>query len=280
MNALRQRMLEDMQIRNFAVGTQYAYVHAVAAFSRHFGRSPDQLGPEEIRTYQAYLVREKKTSYGPLNTAVSALRFFYRTTLGKEWRIDLIPYAHREKKLPVVLSPTEVMEFFRAIASLKHRAILMTAYAAGLRVSEVAHLLVTDIDSQRMLIRIRQSKGHKDRYVMLSPRLLELLRAYWKAARPRTWLFPGRGGNDPVSRRGIAWACQQARLASGLSKTVTVRSLRHSFATHLLEAGTNLPTIQLLLGHASLRTTAIYIHVASSTVAATASPLDSLPNLQ
>ena len=279
MNALRQRMIEDMQIRNFAAGTQYAYVHAVAAFSRHFGRSPDQLGPEEIRTYQAHLVREKKTSYGVLNTAVCALRFFYRTTLGKDWRIDLIPFARREKKLPVVLSPTEVMEFFRAIASLKHRAILMTAYAAGLRVSEVAHLQIADIDSQRMLIRIRQSKGHKDRYVMLSPRLLDLLRIYAKAARPKTWLFPGRGGNQPVSRRGIAWACQQARLASGLSKAVTVRSLRHSFATHLLEAGTNLPTIQLLLGHASLRTTALYIHVASSTVAATASPLDSLPKL-
>jgi integrase/recombinase XerD len=279
MNALRQRMIEDMQIRNFTPGTQYAYVHAVAAFSRHFGRSPDLLGPEEIRTYQAHMVREKKTGYGVLNTAVSALRFFYRTTLGKDWRIDQIPFPRREKKLPVVLSPTEVIEFFRAIGSLKHRAILMTAYAAGLRVSEVAHLQVADIDSQRMLIRICQSKGHKDRYVMLSPRLLDLLRVYAKAARPKTWLFPGRSGDRPVSRRGIAWACQQARRASGLRKTVTVRSLRHSFATHLLEAGANLPTIQLLLGHTSLRTTAIYIHVASSTVAATASPLDSLPNL-
>ena len=279
MNALRQRMLEDMQIRNLALGTQEAYVRAVAGFAQHFGRSPEQLGPEEIRSYQIFLIREKQVGYGVLNTTVSALRFLYQTTLHREWRVEMIPTARHERRLPVVLSVAEVIDFFRAVASLKHRAILMTAYAAGLRVSEVAHLQIGDIDSQRMLIRIRQSKGHKDRYVMLSPRLLEILRAYWKAARPKTWLFPGRDAEGPISRRGIAWACKQARLACGLNKVITVRCLRHSFATHLLENGANLPTIQLLMGHASLRTTSLYIHVASSTVASTASPLDSLPQL-
>ncbi len=154
----------------------------------------------------------------------------------------------------------------------------MTAYAAGLRLSEVAHLQVQDIDSKRMVIRIRQSKGHKDRYVMLSPRSLELLRRYWEAARPTTWLFSGRSGDGPISSRGVAWACQQARDKAGLSKNVTVRSLRHTFATHLLEAGRDVRTIQLLMGHASLRTTALYMHVASTTIRSTPSPLDNLPS--
>ena len=204
MNPLRQRMFDDMQIRNFAPGTQQAYIRAMANFAKHFGRSPDQLGPDEIRAYQVHLVQERQVGWGVFNTTVSALRFFYRTTLEKDWRIDLIPFPHREKKLPVVLSADEVQRFFAAIPSLRHRAMLVTAYAGGLRVSEVAHLQVTDIDSQRMVIRIRQGKGHKDRYVMLSPRLLELLRIYWKAAHPKTWLFPGRDGEGPISRRGIA----------------------------------------------------------------------------
>lgn len=277
MKPLRQRMLDDMQIRNFAPGTQQAYINAMAKFAKHFNHSPDQLGPEEIRAYQIHLAQEKQVGWSVFNTTVSALRFFYRTTLEKDWRIDLIPFPRREKKLPVVLSPDEVQRFLAAIPSLRHRAMLVTAYAAGLRVSEVAHLQVEDIDSKRMVIRICQGKGHKDRYVMLSPRLLVLLRAYWKAAHPKTWLFPGHDGEGPVSRRGIAWACQQAGLAAGLNKSVTVRSLRHSFATHLLENGTDVRTIQLLMGHASLRTTALYMHVASSTINSTPSPLDSLP---
>ena len=277
MHPLRQRMLDDMQIRNFAPGTQQAYIRAMANFAQPFGRSPDQLGREEIRAYQIYLAQEKQVGWGAFNTTVSALRFFYRTTLEKDWRIDLIPFPHRERKLPVVLSPDEVQRFFAAIPSLRHRAMLVTAYAGGLRVSEVAHLQVTDIDSRRMVIRICQGKGHKDRYVMLSPRLLKLLRIYWKAAHPKTWLFPGRDVEGPISRRGIAWACQQAPLSAGLNKDVTVRSLRHSFATHLLEGGTDVRTIQLLMGHASLRTTALYMHVASTTINSTRSPLDSLP---
>ena len=276
MNPLRQRMLDDMQIRNFAPGTQQAYIGAVAKYALHFGRSPDQLGPEEIRAYQIHLIEEKQVGWGTFNTTVSALRFLYRTTMGKDWRFDLIPFPHREKKLPVVLSMEEVERFFAAIPCLRQRAMLVTAYAAGLRVSEVAHLKVADIDSQRMMLRVQQGKGHKDRYVMLSPRLLDLLRTYWKAARPKTWLFPGHDGEGPISRRGITWMCQQARLRAGLSKKATVRALRHSFATHLLENGTDIRTIQLLMGHASLRTTALYLHVASNTINNTRSPLESL----
>ena|SRR5579883_655139 len=277
MHPLRQRMLEDMQIRHFATGTQQAYLQAVSKFARYFGRCPDQLGPAEIRAYQVHLVQEQHVGWGVLNTTVSALRFLYRTTLACDWRVDLIPYPRRERHLPVVLSLDEVRRFFAAIPSLRHRALLVTAYAAGLRVSEVARLQVADIDSQQMLIRIRQSKGHKDRYVMLSPRLLVLLRQYWRAAHPKTWLFPGRSGTEPISRRGIAWVCQQARDTAGLRKTVTVRSLRHSFATHLLDAGQDVRTIQLLMGHASLRTTALYLHVAPGQINTAASPLDSLP---
>jgi len=271
-------MLEDMRIRNYAPSTQRSYIKAVAKFAQHFRRSPDQLGLEEIRAYQIYLRDEQRVGWGGFNTATSALRFLYRTTLGMDWRMELIPFPRREKKLPVVLSIEEVQRFLSAIESPKHRAMLVTAYAAGLRLSEVAHLQVQDIDSKRMVIRIRQSKGHKDRYVMLSPRLLELLRRYWEAARPTTWLFSGRSGDGPISSRGVAWACQQARDKAGLSKNVTVRSLRHTFATHLLEAGRDVRTIQLLMGHASLRTTALYMHVASTTIRSTPSPLDNLPS--
>jgi site-specific recombinase XerD len=268
-----------MQVRNFATSTQDAYLRAVAKYAGYYGRSPDQLGPEEIRSYQVHLIEKEQVGWGVFNTSTCALRFLYgTTTLSRDWHVEFIPFPHREKKLPVVLSLDEVQRFFAAIPSLRHRAMLVTAYAAGLRVSEVAHLKVEDIDSQRMVIRIQQSKGHKDRYVMLSPRLLDLLRVYWKAAHPKTWLFPGRDGEGPITRRGISWMCQQARKAAGLGKTVTVRSLRHSFATHLLESGTDVRTIQILMGHASLRTTAIYMHVASSTINSTRSPLDSLSN--
>jgi site-specific recombinase XerD len=223
-------MLEDMQIRNFSPSTQKAYISAMARFAKHFGRPPDQLGPEEIRAYQIHLREEKHLGWGAFNTVVSAQRFFYRTTLGKDWRMEFIPYPRAEHRLPVVLSIEEVERFLGALPSLRQRAMLITAYAAGLRISEVARLQVEDIDSKRMVIRIRQSKGHKDRYVMLSPRLLKLLRIYWKAAHPQEWLFAGRHGEGPISTRGIAWICEQARLASGLSKHVTMHTLRHASA--------------------------------------------------
>jgi integrase/recombinase XerD len=277
MTPLRQRMSEDLQLRNFSPLTQRRYLDAVAKFAHHFGRSPDQLGPEHIRAYQLHLLSHQR-SYSSVRIVVSALRFFYHITLGRDWAIEEIPYPRQKRTLPVILSLAEVAQFLGAITHLKHRAALMTAYAAGLRVSEVVNLKVTDIDSQRMVIRIQQGKGRKDRYVMLSPQLLVVLRTYWKAVRPHDWLFPGRHGTH-LGVRMVQVACQQAHQASGLAKRVTVHTLRHSFATHLLEAGTDVRTIQLLLGHRSLATTACYTHVATSTVCATPSPLDLLATL-
>jgi len=277
MTPLRQRYLEDLQLRNYALKTQQAYVECVSQFARHFKQSPEVLGPEEIRTYQLYLVHQKKVSWSRFNQTVCALRFLYGKTLGKDWAITHIPFPRREKKLPVVLSPVEVVQFFAAIHSFKYRTLLMTAYATGLRLSEVLHLRVTDIDTQRRVLRVQLGKGHKQREVMLSPKLLELLRAYWKIYRPQRWLFPGQGGQEPLSPSSVQRVCVQARRHSGVGKRVSSHSLRHSFATHLLEAGANLRTIQLLLGHSSLSTTARYLHVSKASLAATPSPFDALP---
>lgn len=277
MMPLRQRMIDDMKLRNLAPKTQVTYVTQVARFAKHFGKSPELLGREDIRAYQVYLVNEKRVSWSLYNQTVCALRFFYRATLQRDWVIEHIPFPRQEKKLPVVLSLSEVARFFEAIANLKYRAILMTAYAGGLRTSEVVRLRVSDIDSQRMVIRIQLSKGHKDRYVMLSPRLLELLREYWKVVRPSGWLFPGKKPGRYISASAVQRNAQKATLQSRLGKNVTVRALRHSFATHLLEDGTNVRIIQVLLGHSSLQTTARYTHISASTVCATRSPLDLLP---
>jgi integrase/recombinase XerD len=200
MTTLRQRMTEDLRVRNRAPRTIEAYIDQVAKFAQHFKKSPELLGPEEIRQYQVYLVHERRVSWSYLNQAVCALRFLYRHTLSRDWAIKQIPFARQPKKLPVVLSQSEMQRFLQAIRKLKYQAILMTAYAAGLRLSEVTHLHVSDIDSQRMVIRVRQGKGQKDRYVMLSPTLLELLRTYWQLERPRTWLFPGRKPEVPIQR--------------------------------------------------------------------------------
>jgi integrase/recombinase XerD len=278
MTPLRQRMVEDMRLRNLSVKTQITYVTQVARFAKHFGKSPEVLAQEEIRAYQVYLVNEKHVSWSLFNQTVCALRFLYRKTLQKDWAIEHIPFPRQERKLPVALSLSEVARFFEAIANIKYRAILMTAYAAGLRTSEVVHLRVSDIDSQRRVIRIQQGKGHKDRYVMLSPRLLELLREYWKVVRPSGWLFPGKKPGHYISISAVQRNAKKATLQSRLGKSVTVRALRHSFATHLLEDGTNVRIIQVLLGHSSLQTTARYTHISASTVCATRSPLDLLPD--
>lgn len=277
MTPLRQRMLEDMSIRNLAENTQSAYLQQVAAYSRYFGRSPDQLGPEEIRTYQLYLMEVRALTPSSICVATGALRFLYKVTLKRTWAVEEIPMPKRPRKLPEILSPEEVMHFLNAITNHKHRAILMTAYAAGLRVSEATHLKVTDIDSQRMMPRVEQGKGMKDRYVMLSPRLLDVLRTYWKSARPTRWMFPGEVPGQPITREAVGLTCQKAHRDSGITKPITPHSLRHAFASHLLESGANLRTIQLLLGHRSLATTARYLKVATSTVCATASPFDLLP---
>jgi integrase/recombinase XerD len=279
MTPLRQRMIEDMKLRNYAPRTIKIYVKRVAAFSQHFGKSPQRLGAADIRAYLLFLIqkKDKPTSASYYGQAISALRFLYRSTLGKKWVVDDVVSPKTQRKLPVVLSPGEVAQFFEAVASLKHRAILMTAYAAGLRVSEVVALRVDDIDSRRMVIRLRQAKGRKDRYTMLSPRLLTILRAYWKADRPTQLLFPGKLPDRSITARTVGKACRRARAAAGLGKHVTVHTLRHSFATHLLEGGTDLRIIQVLLGHRSLRTTAVYTHVSTSTLQATQSPFDRLP---
>jgi integrase/recombinase XerD len=258
MTPLRQRMIEDMRVRNLSPNTQQLYVDRVAKFAQYFGKSPELLGPEDVRTYQVYLINQKRASSSMLQQTVCALRFLYRNTLGKDWALQYIPAPKREKKLPVVLSQEEVSLFFESLPNLKHRALIMTAYATGMRVSEVASLRVSDIDSQRMMIRIEMGKGRKDRYVMLSPNLLELLRAYWKMARPSGYLFPGRNPDRPITTTRIYQVCVKASASAGLTKRAHVRALRHAFATHLLEAGANIRVIQILLGHRSLRTTARY----------------------
>ena len=277
MTPLRQRMLEDMEVRNLAQNTQRSYLQQVSGFAKYFGRSPEGLGPEEVRAYLVHLTSERKLAPASLCIVAGALRFLYHVTLKRAWSDRDIPLPKKPLKLPVVLSQEEVTGFLESIGSLKQRTILMTAYAAGLRVSEATRLKVTDIDSQRMVIRVAQGKGQKDRYVMLSPRLLEILRVYWKAARPKQWLFPGEIPGRPISRSAVELACHKAHARSGIKKPITPHSLRHAFATHLLESGTDVRTIQLLMGHRSLATTARYLKVATSTVCATASPFDLLP---
>ena len=277
MTPLRQRMLEDMGIRNLATNTQLSYLQQVSSYAKHFHRSPEVLGPQEVRAYQVHLTAERKLSASSIGIATSALRFLYKVTLKQNWAPHEIAMPKKPFKLPVVLSPEEVMHFLDCIDSTKHKTILMTAYAAGLRVSEVTHLKVTDIDSQRMVLRIDQGKGNRDRYVMLSPRLLDVLRTYWKAERPNFWLFPGNIPGQPISKNAVELACQKAHRATGITKPITPHSLRHAFATHLLESGTDVRRIQLLLGHRSLATTSRYLKIATSTVCATVSPLDLLP---
>ena len=274
---LRQRMIDDMTVRNFAPNTMTAYLKQVSYFAQHFGRSPEQLGPEEIRNYQIYLARERKAAVSSRTVTASALRFLYAVTLKQDRVIEMIPTPKAEYRLPVILSPEEVLRLLEGAPSFSHRVILSTMYGTGARVSETLHLRARDIDSQRMMIRIEQGKGHKDRYVQLSPKLLELLRAYWRKARPLEWLFPGQVPTQPLSREAVGQAVTRASERAGLSKAINPHSLRHAYAVHLLEAGTDLRKIQLLLGHRSLSTTARYLLLATSTVCATTSPLDLLP---
>jgi integrase/recombinase XerD len=276
MTPLRRRLIDDMTLRNLTPETIKAYVGCVARFARHFHTSPEHLGPEHVRAFLLHLLQERGLSMSHYNQTRSALRFFYSVTLRRNDVLESIVPARQPRPLPVVLSPNEVARFFAAIGNLKHRAILMTAYAAGLRVKEVTQLRVSDIDSQRMVIHVRNGKGRKDRYVMLSPRLLEILRAYWKAVRPGDILFPGATPDRPIATGTVRKVCYRARLAAGFGKHVVVHTLRHSFATHLLEAGTDLRTIQVLLGHRSFNTTARYVHVATASLPSIRSPLDRL----
>ena len=272
---LRQRMIEDMTIRNLSPATQRSYLYAVSKFSRFFGRSPDRLGVEDVRAFQLHLVA-KGISWSSLNQKVCALRFFYGVTLGRAEIPELIAYARTPRKLPEVLSAEEVVRFLEAVPGMKMRTALTAAYAAGLRVSEVAGLRVADIDSGRSVIRVRHGKGGKDRQVMLSVQLLHILRDYWRLARPKDWLFPGRDGNGPINITVLHAACREARIAAGIRKQVTVHTLRHSFATHLLESGTDIRIIQALLGHSHLSSTARYALVSNRLIKRTQSPFDRL----
>jgi integrase/recombinase XerD len=278
MTPVRQRMTEDMQVRNLSPHTQASYVQQVSLFARYFNKSPEVLGPEEIRAYQVYLTNERKLAPSSILIAVSALRFLYKVTLHRKWTFeDMIPAPKKPQTLPVVLSPEEVLQFLDCIPGLKHRTILTTCYAAGLRISEAVSLKPADIDSSRMVIRVEQGKGQKDRYVMLSPKLLESLRNWWRVAKPKQWLFPGDMAGAHISKDAVEQACQKAHRSCRIPKPVTPHSLRHAFAVHLLESGTDVRTIQLLLGHRSLATTARYLRIATTKVCATTSPLDLLP---
>jgi integrase/recombinase XerD len=278
MTILRRRVTEDMQIRNLSPCTQATYLQQITQFAVYFDKSPALLGPEDIRTYQLYLTNERKLATASIHLAISALRFLYTVTLKREWNVkDLLPLPKKPQKLPVVLSPEEVVHFLGCVERLKPRVTLTTCYAAGLRISEAVRLQAPCIDSKRMVIRVVQGKGQKDRYVMLSPKLLEILRNYYKTERPGEWLFPGSHPDHHISTEAIEDACKKALHISGLTKPVTPHSLRHAFAVHLLESGADVRTIQLLLGHRSLATTARYLRIATKKVCSTSSPLDLLP---
>ena len=278
MTLLRERMLEDLRIRGRSKNTQKSYVERITQFARHFGQSPDQLGPEQIRAYQVYLLEYKGVSISHLNQFVAAARFLYGTTLEKDWAIKKIPHPKRPKKLPEVLSEEEVKQLLESIFNVKHHAIMTTIYGTGVRVSEACQLAVRDIDSKRMVIRIRQAKGAKDRYVPLPSFVLETLRAYWEQLRPDIVLFPGRRRDRPIATRHVATVCVNAARAAGILKHTTPHCLRHTFATHMLERGANILDVQAILGHVSLKTTSRYLHVSSKGIATAPSPLDAIMN--
>ncbi len=275
MTPLRQRYIDDLRLRNYSPRTVQAYVAGVARFARHFGRSPDQLGPDDVRAFQLELLR-RRASWSQFNQTVCALRFLYGVTLGRPERLPLIPYGKRPRTLPGVLSPEEVLRLIDAARPGRDRLLLQVAYACGLRISELVRLRVTDIDSGRMVVVVRQGKGQKDRLVPLSPRLLAELRAYWRRYRPDGWLFPGADPQRPLAASNVQRLCQRLVRRAGLTKPCTPHTLRHSYATHLLEAGVDVVTLQAILGHRDLHTTAHYLHVSTRRLHQTPSLLDLL----
>lgn len=274
---ITRRMAEDMTLRNLSPRTIDAYTWHVDKFCQYFDKQPEQLDREEIREYQLYLVNEKKASWSSFNQAVCGLRFLYEVTLRRPWTIQHIPFGKKPKKLPTVLGDEEVARLLQCLRNHKHRTVLTVCYAAGLRLSEATHLKAEHIDSARMQIDVLHGKGDKERLVPLSPRLLRELREYWKATRPSNYLFPGKTPDDPLSGTTIQKACKQAAIDAKIRKNVTPHTMRHSFATALLEAGVDLLTIGRLLGHKSFTTTLIYLHVRRPHLGRTPSPLDWLP---
>jgi integrase/recombinase XerD len=275
MSELRRKMLADLKVRNYAERTQEIYIGRVAEMARHFKRSPDALSAEEVRGYLRHLT-ERGVSRSAFAQVVSALRFLYRETLERPEVVPRLPYPRLKRRHPVVLSPEEVVRLLRAIRNLKHRTVALVLYGAGLRLGEALALELRDVDSERMVFTIRGGKGDRDRQVVLSQVLLEALRVYWRSYRPPGWLFPGKDPNLPLGPSAIQRAVKAARQRAAIRKPASPHTLRHSYATHLMEAGTDLRVIQTLLGHRSLRTTQIYTHVSTGRVLATPSPLDAL----
>jgi len=275
MTPLRQRFIDDLRLRNYAIRTIDTYVGHIAAFARHFGRSPDLLGPNEVRDYQLHILA-RKLSWSSFNQAVCALRFLYGTTLGRPEQLPMIPYGKRPKTLPSVLAPQEVVRLIDATETLRDRIFVQVAYGCGLRLSELVHLRVYDIDSARMVIHVRHGKGAKDRLVPLSQRLLQELRAYWRLYRPSTWLFPGTKPGEPICGSNMQRRFGRLVKRIGLTKRCSLHTLRHSYATHLLETGVDLLTLKMLLGHRTLETTTRYLHVRTDRLHQTPSLLDLL----
>ncbi len=276
MGTLHDQMKRDLELRNFSPHTRSIYLACVRRFALYFHRSPDELGDPEIREYLHYLIKERNVSQGAVTQAYGALKFLYGTTLKRDWEGFRIPKGKMGRRLPIVLSQREVEALFGAIKNLKHRAILMTIYSAGLRVSEALHLKPLDIDSQRMMIRVEHGKGNKDRYTLLGKRNLDILREYWKKYRPVDWLFCNPSRKKPLSTTAVREAFKKALRQAGIKKPAMIHTLRHSFATHLLEAGTDLYHIQHLLGHTNPKTTAVYLHLSRKELTQVTSPLDLL----
>jgi len=276
---LRKMMLEELERRNYSAGTTRRYLRFVERFAQHFGKSPDKLGPDHLRSYQAYLLRERKLCPGTVENHVAALRFFFVRTLHRHQFREYLPYPKTRKKLPNILSQEEVSCLINASSNLFERTLLMVLYGTGMRRSEVARLKIAHIDSQRMIIHVVDGKGHKDRDLPLSPALLDTLRAYWRWLKPRTYLFPSRRHRDheqPISDKTVWLACTEAARKAGLLKSANPHLVRHAWATHLLEAGTDLRTIQLLLGHEDLEVTARYLHLSAQHLQKVANPIEEL----
>ncbi len=274
MGTLRERMQKELILKGLSPSTQKIYLSEVEKFIRHYRRAPGSLGSAEIKEYLHYLITQKGVASSAINQAYSALKFFYHNTLGRPWEFTAIPRTRCPKKLPVILEREETDSILKATRNLKHRTILALIYSAGLRVSEAVRLNVTDIDSKRMLIRIQQAKGLKDRYTLLSRTVLDLLREYWNAYRPVKWLFSGYYPQRPVSIRTVQKVFEMSCKKAGIKKPVSIHTLRHSFATHMLENGVGIHHIQLLLGHRSPSTTAVYLHVKRNDLIMIESPLD------
>jgi site-specific recombinase XerD len=274
MNPLRDQMLVDLQLSGAKPNTQKSYLREVDNLAKYFNRSPEELGEAELKEYLLYLIKERHLSEGTFRFYVAALKFLYRTTLKREWMVEKIRHPRAKRKLPIVLDLSEVESLLAVTTNLKHKAILMITYSSGLRASETARLKITDIDSKRMMVRITQGKGGKDRYSILSQTTLEHLRQYWKKYRPQEWLFPGAKEKDHISINSIQQLFYKAKRQAGITKPASVHTLRHSFATHLIEAGTSLHHVQLLLGHRSPTTTTVYLHVSRLNLAQVTSPLD------